>query len=194
MSRGHYGAYLNRRQPQNDSQGDVFIRRYTGNRTWHQPSIRIRRASSWRYSTYSNRKTLCDSEIGRSGVVAYRRQSTGSIVSPTSPSPGVAPRPMTPKNRPVEVRDGDGRLLHVVDDRAAAEIVARDLGRWRGAREIRLNDSLRHNGFARTWYGSSKSEQIRPTTYAHNQRTCQSWTPSIPIVRERTEATTGAHR
>lgn len=109
-------------------------------------------------------------------------------MTPTSPASGMAPRPLTPKNRSVEVRDGDGRLLRTVDDHAAAEIVARDLGQWRGAREIRLNDSLRHNGFARTWYGSERPGRIQPAAYAHNQRVCQHWDPAIPIVRERTAA------
>jgi hypothetical protein len=109
-------------------------------------------------------------------------------MNPGLPVSGVASRPRTAEPRPIEVRDGDGRLLRMVNERSAAEIVAGDLGRWRGAREIRLNDGLRYNGFARTWYGCEKPERIRPAAYAHNQRVCERWDPALPIAQEQAGA------
>ena len=95
-------------------------------------------------------------------------------MNPSLPTPGVAPA-LTPKARPIAVRDGDGRLVRMVNERSAGEIVAGDLGRWRGAREIRLKDNLRHNGFARTWFGGIEPGRIRPATYGHNRAVCLHW-------------------
>jgi hypothetical protein len=75
-----------------------------------------------------------------------------------------------PEVCPIEVRDADGRLIRKVTQRQAESAVEKEVGYWRGSREVRLHAV--HSGNPRTWLGR-RQDQHRGVS--HNHRVCEEW-------------------